>query len=186
MKICRHCNKSKDLSEFGIQCGRPHTYCRACCNIKQKAWQKKHRGYRGSGKLKRFADRKLMQRLRKIRTYANGRSECTLSDDFLLSLWEKQEGKCALSGIDMVLETNNLFVVSLDQINPGKGYAEGNVQLLTWAVNRAKGEIPLDQFITLCQQIVRRCNDYPEREYSQVAGSAQPLRNQGEEIVCSA
>lgn len=127
-----------------------------------------------------------MQRLRKLRTYANGRSSCTLSDDFLLNLWNKQEGRCAISGIKMSTETNDLYVVSLDQIVPGEGYVEDNVQFLAWAVNRAKGDLSKVDFLNMCLQIVSRCNDYPAREYSQVAGSAQPLSNQGEEIVCSA
>jgi hypothetical protein len=33
--------------------------------------------------------------------------------------------------------------------------------------------------------ILRRCNDYPEREYSQVTGSAQALLKIEHEIVCS-
>lgn len=170
MKHCKSCNETKDLSEFAPK----GFYCRKCCSIKQRAWQKNHRGYRGSGKLKRFKDRQLMQQLRKLRRQANGRSECTLTDDFMLSLWQKQEGRCALSGMKMSLETNDLFVMSLDQIRPGEGYAEDNVQLLAWAVNRAKGDMLLEQFLEMCQAVIGRCNDYPFGEYSQVAGSAQP------------
>jgi len=170
MKFCKACKQTKDLADFAPK----GFYCRACCNIKQRAWQKNHRGYRGTGKVKRFEDRRLMARLRRLRQYANSRSTCTLSDDFLLNLWRKQDGKCALSGMQMSIEINDLFVVSLDQVFPGQGYSEDNVQLLAWCVNRAKGDLPLGQFLFVCQQITRRCNDYPVREYSQVAGSAQP------------
>ena len=172
MKICKICGETNPntFSQKGF-------YCRACCNIKQRAWQKAHPGYRGSGKLKRFQDRTLMQKLRQVRNTANGRSVCMLSDDFLFDLWNRQEGLCALSGRKMSLETNSLDVVSLDQIIPGKGYTEDNVQYLTWAVNRAKGEMPLEDLLTMCEQILRRCNDYPVREYSQAAGSAQPCES---------
>lgn len=63
------------------------------------------------------------------------------------------------------------YVVSIDKIDPGLDYSPGNIQLLCWCVNRAKGAMLSDSFLNMCRAIVR-CNDYPEREYGQVAGSA--------------
>ena len=63
------------------------------------------------------------------------------------------------------------YVVSLDKIDPSKDYSPDNVQLLCWCVNRAKGAMSTDEFLSMARHIVR-CNDYLEREYGQAAGSA--------------
>ncbi|RLD70194.1 MAG: hypothetical protein DRI98_08575 [Bacteroidetes bacterium] len=74
----------------------------------------------------------------------------------------------------MSYDTGNIWKASIDRIDSNKGYVSDNVQWTCWAVNRAKGDLTNDDFIKLCRAVVERCNDYPEREYSQVAGSAQP------------
>lgn len=62
--------------------------------------------------------------------------------DFLKSLWDSQSGRCAVTGIPMThvqgkglcLDTN----LSIDRVDPARGYAEGNVRLVCKAVNYAK------------------------------------------------
>jgi hypothetical protein len=43
--------------------------------------------------------------------------------------------------------------VTLDRIDPALGYVPGNVALVTRRVNGAKGGLPLDAFIVLCEQV---------------------------------
>ena len=88
-------------------------------------------------------------------------------------LYKEQQGKCALTGFSLTTEKSTANVLSIDQIFPGTGYTKGNVQWVTWAVNRAKGDYTLQDFLNMCSAVIGRCNDYPAREYSQVAGSAQ-------------
>ena len=70
-----------------------------------------------------------------------------------------QKGLCAISGIPMTLELNSEYILSLDKIEPSLGYVENNVQWVCWCVNRAKGQMPLPEFILLCRTIVEKCND---------------------------
>ena len=54
----------------------------------------------------------------------------------------------------MALETEHPHTLSLDQIDASKGYIEGNVQWLTWFVNRAKGEMSQEIFLSMCETVL--------------------------------
>lgn len=58
--------------------------------------------------------------------------------DYLLQLYRDQSGKCAILGIPMTWEFNNLKTISVDRIDSTKGYIPGNVQLVTQFINTAK------------------------------------------------
>lgn len=72
----------------------------------------------------------------------------TLTQTFLEGLWERQNGKCVLTGIEMTQEIGKgaRNKASLDQIIPGLGYTEDNVQLLTDWANRAKLDMTIQEF----------------------------------------
>lgn len=54
---------------------------------------------------------------------------------FLEELWEKQEGKCALSGIPMNHRPHCDFKCSIDRIDNNKDYIKGNVRLVICELN---------------------------------------------------
>ena len=58
--------------------------------------------------------------------------------DLLLSLWDKQSGRCAISNYPMAYDKSSLFGVSVDRIDPAGGYTRDNVQLLCQGINFAK------------------------------------------------
>ena len=72
------------------------------------------------------------------------KNEITL--DFLVKLWETQEGKCAISGKKLEHKTGSLFSASVDRIDSSVGYFEGNVQLVCQAINFAKNDYSKEQF----------------------------------------
>ena len=61
-----------------------------------------------------------------------------LNDQYILDLWNKQEGKCAMTNIPMTHERHDLAMVSIDRIDSTKGHIKGNVQLVCQWVNFAK------------------------------------------------
>lgn len=72
---------------------------------------------------------------------------CEISKQFLKDLWEKQGGKCALTGATMDLYIGESYTkASLDQIEPGQGYTHQNVQLVTDWANRAKLQLSVEDF----------------------------------------
>jgi len=59
---------------------------------------------------------------------------------FLLELFNKQNGLCALTGIKMEITNNpgqrtNPYAISLDRIDSSLGYTRNNVRLTIWALN---------------------------------------------------
>lgn len=87
--------------------------------------------------------------------------EIGVDTEYLESLWNEQDGKCALSGLDMEVRTrtlrphNNYLVASLDRIDSSKGYVVGNVQFVCYALNLAKqsgSDSDFRDFLTLLKK----------------------------------
>lgn len=85
--------------------------------------------------------------------------EFDLSIDFLVSLYKDQNGLCALTGVELSLKADRSRwvgnLISLDRIDPAKGYLKSNVQFVTTSVNYAKGSLTQQQFFDLCERVVR-------------------------------
>lgn len=79
--------------------------------------------------------------------------------------WEqfvKQNGKCALSGIEVVLAEktkdlkSGLQTASLDRIDSSRGYVIDNIQWLHKKVNQMKWDSETNEFLRWCQIITER------------------------------
>ena len=190
LKTCRTCKKDQPENAFSVASSgkkgnnfrlrkyKIKTQCKNCDAAYAKQWRKKHTNYVGSGKITKYGkDRLLMSaigsRLIDARSRAKKKQQLiNIDKDYLLILIKQQNMLCAISGMPLDIKANTLNSLSLDKIIPNKGYVQGNVQWLCWAVNRAKGELSTEDFINMCRVITVRCNDYPEKEYTQVGGSA--------------
>lgn len=74
-----------------------------------------------------------------------------LSPEFLLILLEKQNYKCALSGLDIHFNDDT---ASLDRIDSSQGYLEDNTQWVHKDINRMKNLYNQDYFIFMCKRVV--------------------------------
>ena len=170
-KLCISCNEVKPLSDFSRKKRSNHfktshqthaTYCRACNTRQCAEWRAQNKGYKPSGKVTAVPqeDRLLMSAIRqrlvdaRCRCKKLGRSAPEISADYLYNLFKNQKGNCSLSGVPLSLEKDHPHCLSLDQIEPGVGYVEGNVQWLSWYINRAKGEMPTDVFLSMCATVL--------------------------------
>lgn len=179
-KICKACSISKDISEFPesrsakskVNFRAQHicvsARCRSCLALAAREWRKANPAYKGTGKLASIPkeDRLLASAIsaKMLNCKANARKRgktfaMTVDRDYLYKLFKSQKGLCAISGMPMTIQLNCEYALSLDKIIPSLGYVEGNVQWLCWCVNRAKGEMPLDDFKEMCRIIAVRCND---------------------------
>lgn len=80
-----------------------------------------------------------------------------LTKKYLKELWDRQNGKCAVSGIEMtysLCEGRTPTNVSIDQINPNNGYTKGNIQLVCMAVNQIKSDLQMDDVYRFCKAIL--------------------------------
>lgn len=165
--ICSKCGISKPEDQFT---GWPRNkWCKACAKAYQVAFRAAHKqktgsaDYRGTGRNKYHAAQsgvyKKLHILLKDRVHRKG-GDC--DTEYLEALWIAQGGLCALSRQPMNLDGGE-NVVSIDQIVAGDAYTRGNVQLVRWCVNRAKGAMATEDFLRMCADVAR-CNDYPVRE----------------------
>jgi hypothetical protein len=95
------------------------------------------------------------------------------SIEFLWELFQKQKGKCALSGLElsfggMLVSSGNQarinfqeMTASLDRINSDIGYIESNVQWVHKHVNMMKSNHTQEYFISLCKIIAKHDNPEP-------------------------
>ena len=90
----------------------------------------------------------------KSRTKKYSKTDITVTAEHLYELFIQQDRKCALTGATLLVEQNHPLCLSLDQIDPAKGYTVGNVQWLAWAVNRAKGDLSTADFYDMCEVIM--------------------------------
>lgn len=80
-----------------------------------------------------------------------------LTADYLLDLWNKQKGICALSGINMTYAIKGGRIptnLSLDRIDGNKGYIKGNVQLVCMACNQIKSDMSDADMYYFCKKII--------------------------------
>lgn len=88
----------------------------------------------------------------KIHQLGRRKAESTLTKEQVINLYNQQNGKCALSGITMTHQTNDLCSISIDRIDSNGPYDISNIQLVCKAINLAKNTSTneeMKQFITL-------------------------------------
>ncbi len=69
-------------------------------------------------------------------------------------IYEKQEAKCALSGLELDFKNKpNTFKPSLDRIDSNKGYLVDNIQWVCQEINMMKWKLDQERFKFLCKKI---------------------------------
>ena len=85
-----------------------------------------------------------------------------LTDTDLMMIWERCEGRCAVSGLEFSSaavgagRARHPFMPSLDQIEPGKGYTANNVRLVCVAANFAMNAWGLDTLIRVAGGVIKK------------------------------
>jgi len=87
---------------------------------------------------------------------ARKRAEVTINQDYLMCLYDSQEGLCALSGIRMTWATGKTAPtsISIDRIDNSKGYVDGNVRLVCVCVNAFKSTMSDEELLKIAQSLV--------------------------------
>lgn len=76
--------------------------------------------------------------------------------DDLLDQWNKQNGICVYSRIQLLHpnhngDRTNLNTASLDRIDSDKGYVKGNIQFISITCNHAKNNLTHNQMLEFCK-----------------------------------
>lgn len=99
--------------------------------------------------------------------------EFNVTPEFLWTLYLKQNKKCALTGIDIILVNTikdnnvdwNVVTASLDRIDSDKGYTENNIQWVHKRVNFLKNNFTEDELLYWARKLVEK-HDNPEPSQS--------------------
>jgi len=79
--------------------------------------------------------------------------------DYLMELLEKQNYRCALSGIKltckMIRNVHTFTNVSIDRIDNNKNYTKDNIQIVAFIVNLMKWKQTEEDFIEMCRTVVK-------------------------------
>jgi hypothetical protein len=82
-----------------------------------------------------------------------GHGDIELTLDDLLSLWNKQSGRCAYTGWELNTHTKSPRLVSLERVDNSIGYVKDNCVLVCWMANNAKGTYNMADFVALCHSV---------------------------------
>lgn len=161
---CYKCTLYKPVDEFDNSPQESDVFYREgkdkrckCC--KKDQYLKRRLTNRGRKDLNRL----LLERWHGAKDRAKKNNlEIDFDIEYLRSLWDKQNGKCAISGLEMTYEMFKGRVptnISVDRIDSSKGYIKGNVQLVCMAVNQMKNELSLEDLLYFCDSIIKNINE---------------------------
>lgn len=160
--ICNFCNSGNIFKVRDDSLKKNKFGCNNCTKIKNGYATKfgsESRLWRGTKDISlTFYNRIKRQSIRKSRTL-----EFSVSIEYLQKLLEDQKYKCAISGIDLVTDSDIRTTVSdrtisLDRINSSLGYVEGNVHWVHKTVNIMKWSLELDDFLFWCLRVCKHQN----------------------------
>lgn len=80
--------------------------------------------------------------------------EIDITEEYLMELWEKQNGLCYYSGLPMSTVRNDMNIVSVDRVDSSRGYTKDNVVLASRWANVMKNSHSAEDFIKLCRTLV--------------------------------
>lgn len=138
-------------------CGNSHdAYAKLLKNgISKRCKNRIHRISKNSGSWRGFGDipKKLWSRIQRSAKIRN--LSITVSIEDIWSLYLKQGGKCALSGIPIKfeLDAKTAGTASLDRIDSTRGYELDNIQWVHKTVNLIKMGLSQSEFITMCKNV---------------------------------
>ena len=81
-----------------------------------------------------------------------------LTPEFLMEMYNKQNGRCAVSGLPLSTKLvlgGDWYRCSIDRIDNEVGYIPENAHLVCKGVNIARNAQSLDEFIDMCKAVVK-------------------------------
>jgi len=91
-----------------------------------------------------------------------GGIEVSVNDEYLWKLFKRQNGKCALTGLEIYFggrnsekeEKKDDTTASLDRIDSNRGYVKGNVWWVHKDINIMKNDFSVEKFKELCKMVI--------------------------------
>lgn len=90
---------------------------------------------------------------------AHRRRTADITVEDLMRILETQNGRCALTGVEMTRTTHDPTKASIDRIDSAKGYTLDNVRLVTWMANKIKSNLTDQQVVYWAHLISEKHRD---------------------------
>ena len=158
--FCNKCKKWRPASKFNIDNNSLHQnrggLCSECKDCqRQRYYHERQRLFENDDLALRYKLQQALKGTRRRSKEKNIYNDLTL--DYLMYLWEKQKGLCALTGIPMTYKFYEGRVntnLSVDRIDSTKGYSKDNVQLVCMAANQMKNDLSMEEFMNMCEVVL--------------------------------
>lgn len=147
-KYCTMCKCMLLLNDFYMfPSGRFNSSCYTCVRNRQQEYREKNINNRLEIILYGCKSNT------NIRNNRGREHEFNIDLEYLLELWKKCNGICFRFKKKMSLLDNDVWLVSLDRIDPSNGYIKGNVQLVSLTYNLMKGDKTEEQMDKVFDQL---------------------------------
>ena len=90
--------------------------------------------------------------------------------NYIKELYSKQSGKCYYSKLPLNIVKNqgsglhDSFKMTLDRLDPEKGYVKGNVVWCAYCINSFKLNMSKDKIVEVCKAIINNFNEKEENK----------------------
>jgi len=154
LKWCNHCKQFITTTMFNVNLARYDklsSYCKSCSNQcvhnqKQNERKQNERKTNFNSWIKNYLCTK-KSRCKKDRIL------CELDIESLTRKWNQQCGRCFYTGISLEFATKGLRGAQLDRIDPNGGYILDNVVWASRAINQAKSNATVGDFLNFCLEV---------------------------------
>lgn len=164
-KFCSRCRRTRVASKFYIRRLRSkigggqyiviREWCKDCDAKYQRIDRPKRNKWKREYRRKRFGgiNHHVQERISQWRKKTKG-SDLTVS--YLIDLYNKQRGYCYYTGIKMKFAVGRACAdsLSVDRVNPKRGYMKGNIVFCTYFANTAKGVLNQVKFYKFCESVI--------------------------------
>jgi len=151
-KKCTSCKKELPLEEFSTKNDRGPVYSKKCKPCTYAVRQKN-----ASATPENYLTR-LFSQLKYARNKDDSTHKWDIELEDVLELWEKQKGRCALSGLIMTYHKDGSgrrdLNASIDRIDPDIDYLVTNIQLVCSRANIMKHVLKEDELYWWAKNIV--------------------------------
>jgi len=196
-KQCKECIKSHDVSSFRLSHGKYRgNICHECRSIRRKErhdkekhdetlverakersriWRMKEENKQSNSDYHKVWQKTTTaywsQKLNTIRSNCKSRGlEYDIDRPFLQELYDKQFGKCELTGRTLVLtridtkSEERINTCSVDRIDNSKGYIKGNIRLITLQANSAKWTGNDEELLAFCKDVIQNLSSLKDSQ----------------------
>lgn len=194
IKTCTRCTQPasttvvfgshKYKNSEGVSYNKEKSICKSCESVLAKEYREKNpdrilkikEKYRDNNHGIKWH---VQEKISTWRKASNVESDLTV--DYLVNLYYQQNGLCYYSGDNMVIgwvdgKVNNK-TLSLDRLDPDKGYVKGNVVWCTYLVNTMKQNLSQNGFAELIYKLFHKGSNMPnftsKEQLQQIAAHAR-------------